>query len=201
MSIAKDGYPFILGLAVPAAVCFALSLPWVGGALMGLALFTAFFFRDPERNVQASAGQVLAPADGKVLSVRNENGQEALSIFLSIFDVHINRAPIGGRITKIEYKPGKFRIAYDERASSENEQNSITIERDGTMVRCVQITGLIARRIVCWKKEGDTLAAGERIGLMRFGSRMDVFMPAGSKIQVRAGDRVRGGLTVVGELP
>lgn len=168
---------------------------------MGLALFTAFFFRDPERNVQASAGQVLAPADGKVLSVRNENGQEALSIFLSIFDVHINRAPIGGRITKIEYKPGKFRIAYDERASSENEQNSITIERDGTMVRCVQITGLIARRIVCWKKEGDTLAAGERIGLMRFGSRMDVFMPAGSKIQVRAGDRVRGGLTVVGELP
>lgn len=201
MSIARDGVPFILGLVAPAAVCFLLKAPVAGAVLLALALFVAFFFRDPDRRIQATANQVIAPADGKVLSVRNENGMEALSIFLSIFDVHINRAPFGGRITKVEYKPGKFLIAYDERASSENEQNSITIERDGTVVRCVQITGLVARRIVCWKKEGDTLAAGEKIGLMRFGSRMDVFMPAGSKILVRAGEKVKGGVTVIGELP
>lgn len=201
MTVAKEGFPFIFGLAMPSAICLALGFPWIGGVLLALALFVAFFFRDPRRNFQPAPGQVISPADGKIVSIRQEQGQEVLSIFLSVFNVHINRAPIGGKISKIDYKPGKFLVAFDERASSENEQNSITVEDGSKAVRFVQIAGLIARRIVCWKKEGQMLAAGERIGLIRFGSRVDVFLPPGSGIRVRLGDKVKAGVTVIGELP
>jgi phosphatidylserine decarboxylase len=123
-----------------------------------------------------------------------------VSIFLSVFDVHVNRSPIAGKISKIEYHPGKFLPAFDDKASLENERNSITIENENRTVRFVQIAGLIARRIVCWRSEGEKLQAGERVGMIKFGSRVDVFLPPGSVIQVQKGERVRAGETVIGEI-
>lgn len=200
MKIAREGYPFIVILAAGTLALFLLHLYPFSAALLILCLFVAFFFRDPERSFLLEGTQVLSPADGKIVSVRQENGQETVSIFLSIFDVHINRAPVGGKITKIEYRKGKFLAAFDERASAENEQNSITIDHEGRTVRFVQIAGLIARRIVCWRKEGEDIKAGERIGLIKFGSRVDVFLPAGSRINVALGQRVKAGVTVIGEV-
>ncbi len=144
---------------------------------------------------------MASPADGKVVWVRKQDGLEAISIFLSVFDVHINRAPISGKVSAIDYHKGKFLIAFDERASAENERNSITMEGKGYQVRFVQIAGLIARRIVCWRTPGENLRVGDRIGLIKFGSRVDVFLPAGSKVLVKKGDRVVGGKTAIGELP
>ena len=200
MSIAKEGFPYIGVVAVLAVVCFALGFHIPGAVFLFFVFFIIFFFRDPERSFQAAERQVLSPADGKVVSVRREGDKEALSIFLSIFDVHINRAPTAGKITNIDYHKGKFLIAFDERASAENERNSITIDHFGKTVRFVQIAGLVARRIVCWKRKGENIVAGERVGLIKFGSRVDVFLPAGSKIQVRVGERVKAGETVIGEL-
>jgi len=200
MSIAREGYPFIVILAVGSVALFAFHLVSFAIVLLVLCAFVMFFFRDPERSFVLSGTQVLSPADGKVVSVRKENDLEVLSIFLSIFDVHINRAPVGGKITKIEYRKGKFLAAFDERASNENEQNSITIDHQGQPVRFVQIAGLIARRIICWKKEGEKIEAGERIGLIKFGSRVDVFLPSGSTINVKVGQKVRAGETVIGEV-
>jgi len=201
MTIAKEGYPYIAVLAVPAAAALIIGWLWFGIVLIGFALFVTYFFRDPNRTFQGTGREVASPADGKVVWIRNENGLEAISIFLSVFDVHINRAPISGKISEIEYHKGKFLIAYDERASVENERNSITMNHQGQVVRFVQIAGLIARRIVCWRKTGDSLAIGDKIGLIKFGSRVDVFLPAGSKIYVKRGDRVEGGKTALGELP
>jgi phosphatidylserine decarboxylase len=200
MTIAKEGYPYILFLAAFSLIFFLLGFVWIGVVFLALALFVTFFFRDPERIFVVEHNQVLSPADGRVVSIRKEHGNEALSIFLSVFDVHINRAPIEGVIHKIEYKKGKFLAAFDERASIENEQNSITIENSGRAVRFVQIAGLIARRIVCWKREGEKLHAGERIGLIKFGSRVDVFLPEGSRWTVVKGQKVRAGKTVIGEM-
>jgi phosphatidylserine decarboxylase len=200
MTIAKEGYPFIIILAVGSIVLFVFHLTAFAIVLLILCAFVAFFFRDPERSFALSGSQVVSPADGKVISVRKENDLEVLSIFLSIFDVHINRAPVSGEITRIEYKKGKFLAAFDERASNENEQNSITIDHEGHSVRFVQIAGLIARRIICWKKEGEKIAAGERIGLIKFGSRVDVFLPSGSMINVKVGQKVRAGETIIGEV-
>jgi phosphatidylserine decarboxylase len=200
MTIAKEGYPYILFLAAFSLIFFLVGFIWVGVVFLSLALFVTFFFRDPERVFVAEPNQVLSPADGRVVSIRKEQGNEALSIFLSVFDVHINRAPIEGVVHKIEYKKGKFLAAFDERASTENEQNSITIENSGRAVRFVQIAGLIARRIVCWKREGEKLHAGERIGLIKFGSRVDVFLPEGSRWTVAKGQKVRAGKTVIGEM-
>ena len=201
MSIAKEGYPYIAILGVIAIIALIAGWKWPGVALIVLAAFVTFFFRDPDRTFEGSAGQIASPADGKVVSVRQENGQEAISIFLSVFDVHINRAPISGNVTAVDYYKGKFLLAFDERASGENERNSITMEGQGHQVRFVQIAGLIARRIVCWRKPGENLAVGDRIGLIKFGSRVDVFLPAGSKVYVKLGDRVVGGKTPLGELP
>jgi len=200
MTIAREGYPFIVILALGSIALFVFHLSVLAIVLLVLCAFVVYFFRDPERSFALSGSQVLSPADGKVVSVRKENDLEVLSIFLSIFDVHINRAPVSGEITRIEYKKGKFLAAFDERASNENEQNSITIDHDGHPVRFVQIAGLIARRIICWKKEGEKIAAGERIGLIKFGSRVDVFLPSGSTINVKVGQKVRAGETVIGEV-
>jgi phosphatidylserine decarboxylase len=201
MSIAKEGYPYIAILGVLAIIAFIAGWKWPGLALLVLTAFVTFFFRDPDRTFEGTARQIASPADGKVVSVRQENGQEAISIFLSVFDVHINRAPISGNVTAVDYYKGKFLLAFDERASGENERNSITMEGQGHQIRFVQIAGLIARRIVCWSKPGENLAVGDRIGLIKFGSRVDVFLPAGSKIYVKRGDRVVGGKTPLGELP
>lgn len=201
MSIAKEGYPYIFVLFGLTLIFFVLRHHWVGVVFLILALFVTYFFRDPHRSFAGNEKQIASPADGKVISVRREDGCEALSIFLSVFDVHVNRAPMTGTITDVNYQKGKFLVAYDERASTENERNSVTMERDGYSVRFVQIAGLVARRIVFWKKEGERVSAGDRVGLIKFGSRVDVFFPEGSKIAVRVGDRVRAGETVLGELP
>jgi phosphatidylserine decarboxylase len=201
MAIAREGYPYIIILGIAALIAFIAGWKWPGAALLILAAFVTFFFRDPERKFEGTPREVASPADGKVVSIRKESGQEAISIFLSVFDVHINRAPISGKVSSVDYHKGKFLIAYDERASLENERNSITMENDGQSVRFVQIAGIVARRIVCWRKSGEVLTVGDRIGLIKFGSRVDVFLPAGSKIYVKLGDHVVGGKTALGELP
>lgn len=201
MLIAREGYPYIVILGIVSIVFFAIGWFWAGVIFLLLTLFVMFFFRDPERTFTANPNQVLSPADGRVVSLRNQDGNEALSIFLSVFDVHVNRSPIAGKISKIEYQSGKFLPAFDEKASIENERNSITIENQNRSIRFVQIAGLIARRIVCWRREGEEVKAGERIGMIKFGSRVDVFLPPGSVIQVQKGQKVRAGVTVIGEIP
>ena len=210
MPIAREGWPLILvplGLAV---VLFLLRWPWTGGVLLLLGLFTAFFFRDPDRAVPGDPRLVLSPADGKVIvagpaPAGNPLGEGAtqVSVFLSIFDVHVNRAPIGGRISRVEYHEGQFLPAFQDKASLANEQNSVTID-GGDPSRSVafkQIAGLIARRIVFKKKVGDTVAAGERVGMIKFGSRVDVFLPRGATLRVKVGDRVVAGVSALGERP
>jgi phosphatidylserine decarboxylase len=206
MSIAREGWPFIgtlLGIGLALAL---FRLPWVAAPIILLGLFTAYFFRDPERIAPADSRLVLSPADGKVIVVAPApaghplgEGATQVSIFLSVFDVHINRAPIGGRVTRVHYHPGEFLPAWDDKASLRNEQNAVTVEDGGTAVEFKQIAGLIARRIVFKKREGDSVAAGERVGMIKFGSRVDIFLPASVKVRVRNGDRVQGGLSVLGE--
>ena len=201
MSIAKDGYPFILPIAGLGIVALVVGWTGVGIIVLGFSAFIAFFFRDPERVFTGTARQIASPADGRVVSVRKDAAGEALSIFLSVFDVHVNRAPTSGTITDIEYRKGKFLAAFGELASTENEQNIISIDHEGLAVRFAQIAGVVARRIVCWRRKGEVLAVGDRIGLIKFGSRVDVFLPGGSRILVEKGQRVKAGETVIGELP
>jgi phosphatidylserine decarboxylase len=194
------------GLLAVALACLLIGWVAAAGVAFALAFFTAYFFRDPERQVPADPRLVVSPADGKVVVVAPAPpdqplgpGASQVSIFLSIFDVHVNRAPIGGRIAAVDYHPGEFLPAFDEKASLRNEQNSVTI--DGGTLRVVfkQIAGLIARRIVFRKKVDDAVACGERVGLIKFGSRVDVFLPREVEVRVKVGDRVRGGLSVLGE--
>jgi len=210
MPIAREGWPLILvplGLAV---VLFLLRWPWTGGVLLLLGLFTAYFFRDPERTVPADPRLVLSPADGKVIvagpaPAGNPIGEGAhqVSVFLSIFDVHVNRAPVGGRISHVEYHEGEFLPAFQDKASLANEQNSVTIDdgAGGRRVTFKQIAGLIARRIVFKKRVGDAVAAGERVGMIKFGSRVDVFLPREVQLRVKRGDRVVAGESTLGERP
>jgi len=200
MPIAREGWPFILLPLVLGGGLLVARLPWLGGPLVALGVFSAFFFRDPERIVPSGPGLVVSPADGKVVRLAaaapGREGTE-ISIFLSIFDVHVNRAPIAGRIAKVEYNPGEFLPAFDDKASARNEQNTVTVEDGETRVVFKQIAGLIARRIVFKKGVGDVLQRGERVGLIRFGSRVDVLVPPGFEVRVRQGDRVRAGTSVL----
>jgi len=197
LRIVPDGIYYACGLTlVGLAVSYFLN-PWVGTPFYVLAAFCLYFFRDPER-IPPEGDVVLSPADGKVVSVRDMGAsQTRVSIFLNIFDVHVNRAPIPGKITDVQYQQGKFLVASREAASSENEQNTLIVEGSGTRVVCRQIAGLIARRIVCYKRVGDSVAKGERIGYIKFGSRVDVFFGPEWKGAVRVGEKVAGGLTVV----
>jgi phosphatidylserine decarboxylase len=170
-----------------------------------LAAFMAFFFRDPRRQPPTDANLVVAPADGRVTRVRpvealSERSANVVSIFLSPFDVHINRAPIAGKITNVAYTRGKFLIATDENASVVNEQNALTIEGERITVVCKQIAGILARRIVCWKRVGESVGLGEKFGLIKFSSRTDVLLPANVEILVAEGARVKGGTTVIGRI-
>lgn len=209
MPIAREGWSLILVLIGLAVVMFLVRWPWVGGVFLFLGLFTAFFFRDPDRAVPADPRLVLSPADGKVIVVGpapagNPLGEGAsqVSIFLSVFDVHVNRAPVGGRISKVEYHKGEFLPAFQDKASLANEQNSVTIvDGGGHPVNFKQIAGLIARRIVFKKQVGDAVAAGERVGMIKFGSRVDMFLPKDVRLRVQKGDRVVGGLSAIGERP
>jgi phosphatidylserine decarboxylase len=168
-----------------------------------LAVFCLYFFRDPEREVPSGDVAVL-PADGKVVVVKAENGGQRISIFLNVFDVHVNRTPIPGRVTEIRYQEGQFLVASKEAASHSNEQNTITVlgtvGGKETRIAFKQIAGLIARRIICYKKPGDVLAAGERVGLIKFGSRVDVQLGPEWEVAVRVGERVSAGSSVIARM-
>lgn len=166
--------------------------------LLLLGAFVAFFFRNPKRTIPADPSVIVSPADGRVVKIEYAGDVTRLSIFLSIFDVHVNRSPIGGVIEAIDYKPGKFRAAFDDRASIENERNIIMVTDGKTRLVFTQIAGIVARRIVCWKRVGDHVEKGEPVGLIRFGSRVDVLFPAETEITVETGARVRAGSTKIG---
>lgn len=203
--MAKEGIPFIILFLVPAAVFSALGW-WVAAAVCGaLAGFMVFFFRDPERVCPEDDELVISPADGRVVVVApvepdSENCATQISIFLSPLDVHINRSPIAGEITDMVYKPGAFHVASREIASVENEQNIVTVRGQKVTIVFRQIAGALARRVVFWRKKGDRVAMGERIGLMKFSSRMDVLVPCEVEVLVREGDRVTGGVTALGRV-
>jgi len=207
MGIAREGWPYIAVLLCVGALLAAMGFAVAGGVLAFLGLFCLYFFRDPERVIPEGANLVLSPADGKVVGVAEGAdgpigpGATQLSIFLSIFDVHVNRAPIGGRIERVEYHAGEFLPAFDDKASMRNEQNTVVVRDGEVRVAFKQIAGLIARRIVFKKRLDDAVLRGERVGLIKFGSRVDVFLPAGSRLRVKRGDRVAGGSSVLAELP
>lgn len=207
--IAREGVPFLAAAAVPAAVAWALG--WAGaGALFGAAaLFTGWFFRNPPRWIPGEPNLIVSPGDGRVLAVAEEEEPRFLkgravrvSIFLSPLDVHINRTPCEGRVRAVAYCPGRFLVASRPEATLQNEQTAVLFETDaGYRILCVQVAGYVARRIVCWLSEGERVGRGERYGLIRFGSRMDLYMPVGTLVRVKAGDRVTGGESVIGVLP
>jgi phosphatidylserine decarboxylase len=203
--MARDGYRF---LAPPLIVgIIAGALGWTGTAVVFLLLaaLVAYFFRDPERKPPADPNAVVSPADGRVMEVVNEpfDGQpgQRISIFLAVWNVHVNRAPMSGTVQKVEYRPGKFYAAMRSRASIENEQNVFYLDTQRGRVVFKQIAGWIARRVVSWKSAGDSLATGERIGLIRFGSRMDVWLPPGAKILARPGQKVAAGESILAQWP
>ncbi len=205
MSIAREGWPYILGLVGLGGLLLAFRLTPAGAVVLALGVFTAFFFRDPERAIPDGPGLVVSPADGKIVKVGPAPeghplgpGTTQVSIFLSVFDVHINRAPIAGRIEKVEYTKGDFLPAFDDKASLRNEQNAITLVDGEERLMFKQIAGLIARRIVFRKRPQDMVARGERVGLIKFGSRTDIFLAPGVEIAVKVGDRVSGGSSVIG---
>lgn len=199
------GYYYAGGLLAGAGVVTWLAgWPWAVPFYI-LAAFCLNFFRDPDREVPAGPVAV-SPADGKVVLIRQDDaGGHRVSIFLNVFDVHVNRTPIGGKVTCVTYKKGQFLVASKEEASSQNEQNVMTVQGTvggrSTQVKFSQIAGLIARRIICYKKSGDVLTAGERIGLIKFGSRVDVFFGPEWSVTVQAGERVRAGSSVIARMP
>jgi phosphatidylserine decarboxylase len=202
------GYPFIGGTA---ALALAAALI-VGGAgavpLLILAAFFTYFFRDPDRASPSDPNAVLSPADGRVLvagpgapGTAPPGDWKQISIFLSPMDVHVNRAPVGGRVTKVDFRKGKFLPAYHHDAAGHNERSEVWIDHGGKTVVFRQIVGILARRVICRVRAGDVLAPGERFGIMKFGSRMDVFLPAESILLVKVGDHVIGGVTPIATLP
>ena len=200
----RDAYFYAVPLVAAAAL-----VEWLAGALWGLpalllAFFFLWFFRDPERGIPSAAGALVSPADGKVTFVSqvSENGipQLRISIFLSVFDVHVNRSPISGVIRKVAYQKGKFLNAMNAASAEQNEQNIVTVEGGGQTVVFKQIAGLLARRIVFNKKLGDPVERGERIGLIKFGSRVDVLLDPSASVQVKVGDRVKGGSSILAYL-
>src|SRR5438132_10369645 len=196
--IVKDAFRFLVPLLISAALAIGLGLYIVGILLLLLAAFVAFFFRNPAREIPSDPRIIVSPADGKVVKIERVGNVTILSIFLSIFDVHVNRSPMAGRIETIDYKRGKFKPAFNHDASVENERNTIMVSQGNVKLVFTQIAGIIARRIVCGKKVGDTVAKGELIGLIRFGSRVDVLFPAGTTATVTVGTRVRRGSTPIG---
>ena len=195
----RDGYIYGVALSACAVLCGVMLLPWLAAPWLLLAAFCLYFFRDPER--QIPAGDVcVSPADGKVVRIfREADGRTRISIFLNIFNVHVNRAPVGGRVRSAHYSPGRYRMAHLDAASTENERNTLVIgDTDGGQpVEVTQIAGLIARRIVCRKARGDDVQKGERIGLIKFGSRVDVVVGPEWHLTVQRGDKVAGGSSVL----
>jgi phosphatidylserine decarboxylase len=197
----RDGIYYALGMLLVAAVVWWLAAPAWSVVPLLAALFFLWFFRDPERPIPDGPGLIVSPADGKVTDVSpvQLGGKTCtrISIFLSVFDVHVNRAPVSGVIRKVEYREGKFANAMDQACADDNEQNIVTMESEGMTVVFKQIAGLLARRIVFNHKPGDTLTRGQRVGMIKFGSRTDIIFPGPSELRVRPGDRVKGGSSIL----
>lgn len=192
--IAREGWPFIGAVLAIAIAAAAIGFEWLAGLSAAAAIFLAFFYRDPERVAPTGDDVVVSPADGKVIAA----GDGKVSIFMSVFNVHINRVPISGCVKKIVYNKGKFHVASRDKASLENEQNKVVVASDkGEEITFVQIAGIVARRIVCHLKEGMKVTKGRRFGMIHFGSRVDVYLPEGFEVKVVEGEKVRGGTSVI----
>jgi len=210
LPVARDGFIFILLGLIITVILYYVGLVLAAILMVIVTLFIVYFFRDPERTYDAPENAVLSPADGKILAVRKLGEGDSplgknttkISIFMSIFDVHVNRVPAKGRISEIVYNNGKFFSANMDKASEHNENNRITLETDkGHRIIFIQIAGLIARRIVCWINEMDYVKSGQRFGLIRFGSRLDIYIPSEGRIVIKVRDRVKAGETIIGYLP
>ena len=208
--IAKESIPFLLITGIPCSILLYLGIrtddplfTGLGTLLFVLTAFIAFFFRDPERKSPEGTDLCVSSGDGKVVAIEEIEDPWVgkaiqVSVFLSIFNVHINRVPCTGEVSTVDYRPGKFRLAFLDKASEDNEHTVVAIQGDGFRLAVKQIAGFVARRIVCRLEPGQTVSAGERYGLIRFGSRMDHIIPAGSEIKVSLGDKVKAGETIIG---
>ncbi|MBE3096284.1 MAG: phosphatidylserine decarboxylase family protein [Planctomycetes bacterium] len=207
MRIDRAGAPFVTAALVPAVVLLALWRPWLAAPFAALSGMLAYFFRDPDRQAPADPTAVLSPADGRVLvagpadrTAAPPGDWQQVSIFLSPLDVHVNRIPVSGRLVRVEYHRGQFLPAYRGEAGSRNERNELWIDHGGEMVVCRQITGVLVRRVVCRLAAGADVRAGDRFGIMKFGSRIDLFLPTRAVLRVRPGDRVRSGESMLAAL-
>lgn len=209
LPVAREGFPFIMSGCILILLAYAVGLYPVAILLGALTFFTVYFFRDPERQGTTEENAVVTPADGKCLGIKILEGDDTpigepavlISVFMSLFNVHVNRVPASGSISEIVYHPGKFFSANLDKASHENENNRIVLHTNGGhKIAFFQIAGLIARRIACWIQEGDRVCVGQRFGLIRFGSRLDLYLPRDSKIMVTAGSKVKAGITILGYL-
>jgi phosphatidylserine decarboxylase len=205
--VASEGWPFVIPLAVITVLFFAFGWKYPAWVLLVLTLFVLFFFRDPERTVPEGKGVVVSPADGRVIVIKDvfepdylKQDMKQISIFLSVFNVHVNRVPCGGTVEVVKYNPGKFHVASVDKASLANEQTAMVISSGKDKILVKQIAGLIARRIVCYAKPGDAVKTGERYGLIRFGSRVDIFLPKDAALKVKVGDRIKGARDIIGVL-
>ncbi|MDA8421899.1 MAG: phosphatidylserine decarboxylase family protein [Nitrospiraceae bacterium] len=205
--VASEGWPFIIPLAIVTALLFAFGWKNTAYVFLVLTLFVLFFFRDPERTVPAGKDLVVSPADGRVIVIKDifeptylKQEVKQISIFLSVFNVHVNRSPVGGTVELVKYNPGKFHVASVDKASLDNEQTAMVIDDGKHKILVKQIAGLIARRIVCYAKPGDAIRTGERYGLIRFGSRVDIFLPKDTELKVKLGDRIKGARDIIGVL-
>jgi len=197
----KEAYKFAIPPLIAGAACLIPGWKWAAGVLIFLGLFVFYFFRDPEREIPSDPDAVVSPADGHVVAILDEMLDSTMghriSIFLSIWDVHIQRAPVAGRIADVVYRPGRFYAAFRSAASRENEQNIIYIHTPQGQLVFKQIAGAIARRVLCWKRKGESVARGERMGMIRFGSRVDVWLPMASEVVVKQGQVVKGGESIL----
>jgi phosphatidylserine decarboxylase len=206
MKIAAEGYPFIVVALALSGLGFFLGWAFFAFACAALGIFFIGFFRDPDRNPPETKGAVLAPADGKIISIVKsadapllQGGKTRVSIFMSPFDVHINRMPVTGTIEEVRHRPGRFLPAYKDGAVEQNEQNAMRIaDLEGRSIGMVQVAGALARRIVCKARKGDRLKAGDRIGMIMFGSRTDLYLPPDAEVRVSEGQKVKGGETIIG---
>src|SRR6202046_2585493 len=193
----KDAYKFALPPLLVGALCFIPGWKWPGGLLIFLGLFVFYFFRNPQRQIPTDPQLIVSPADGHIVEIVDEMLDSVMghrvTIFLAVWDVHVQRAPAAGRIADVVYRPGKFYAAFRAAASVENEQNIITLETAGGRLVFKQIAGAIARRVICWKRAGETVSRGERVGLIRFGSRVDIWLPMDAEILAQRGQKVKGG--------
>jgi len=204
----REGYPFI-AIAVAIALGLLMVSTFFGMLAVGLAIWTALFFRDPPRVTPLREGLVVSPADGRISQISlavppreldlSETPLLRVSVFMNVFNVHVNRAPVAGRIARVAYKPGIFLNADLDKASEDNERNGLVFTTPHGPIGCVQIAGLIARRIVCFVREGEEIGAGERFGLIRFGSRVDIYLPVGTRVQVSEGQIMTAGETVIAD--